>query len=179
VSDPLTLLGHLADPARLRVFAAVLLGDTNTRDLERRTGLPLREVLKGLARLETVQLVRRGENGWEARLETLRDAVAAASPHRAYVDHGVADPDEAAILRTFMPDGVLVQIPAQLSKRRVVLDQICRVFEPGQRYQEAEVNAMLLAFHSDYAALRRYLVDEGFLSRGEGAYWRSGGTIDI
>jgi hypothetical protein len=32
--------------------------------------------------------------------------------------------------------------------------------------------------HPDYAALRRYLVDAGFLDRAGGEYWRSGGTID-
>jgi len=31
----------------------------------------------------------------------------------------------------------------------------------------------------DHAALRRYLVDEGFLSRQAGVYWRSGGTVDV
>ena len=31
--------------------------------------------------------------------------------------------------------------------------------------------------HPDYAALRRYLVDEEFLSRSHGEYWRTGGTV--
>ena len=43
----------------------------------------------------------------------------------------------------------------------------------------ADVNAMLAAFFADYAALRRYLVDEGFLARAEGAYWRTGGSVDL
>jgi hypothetical protein len=33
----------------------------------------------------------------------------------------------------------------------------------------------LQLFHPDFAALRRYLVDEGFLTREDGVYWRSGG----
>ncbi len=35
------------------------------------------------------------------------------------------------------------------------------------------------ALHPDHAALRRYLVDEGFLSRASGEYWRSGGTVPL
>jgi hypothetical protein len=27
--------------------------------------------------------------------------------------------------------------------------------------------------------LRRYLVDEGFMKREQGVYWRSGGTVDV
>ena len=54
-----------------------------------------------------------------------------------------------------------------------------RVFEPGIRYPEREVNVLLAVWHPDVAALRRYLVDEGFLTREAGVYWRSGGTVDI
>jgi len=31
----------------------------------------------------------------------------------------------------------------------------------------------------DTAALRRYLVDEGFLDREAGDYWRAGGSYDV
>jgi hypothetical protein len=37
---------------------------------------------------------------------------------------------------------------------------------------------MLAQVHPDAAALRRYLVDDGFLSRAGGMYWRTGGTTD-
>jgi hypothetical protein len=69
-------------------------------------------------------------------------------------------------------------MPAKRSRRRVVLDQIARAFEPGVRYPESEVNLRLREFWHDHAALRRYLVDEGFLTRDNGEYWRSGGTVD-
>ena len=36
-----------------------------------------------------------------------------------------------------------------------------------------------MGFHDDYAALRRYLVDEQFLTREANVYWRSGGTIEV
>ena len=38
---------------------------------------------------------------------------------------------------------------------------------------------VLRAFFADYAALRRYLVDEGFLARDAGEYWRAGGHVDV
>ena len=34
-------------------------------------------------------------------------------------------------------------------------------------------------FHPDYAALRRYLVENGFMTREDSVYWRSGGTFDV
>jgi hypothetical protein len=70
-----------------------------------------------------------------------------------------------------------VQIPTSRAKRLVVLDWLAQQFEPGVRYREQEVNATLERRHADYAALRRYLVDEEFLERGGGEYWRAGGTF--
>lgn len=77
-----------------------------------------------------------------------------------------------------MPNGRLERMPAKRSRRLVVLDQVARTFEPGLRYPEREVNDVLRAFWPDYAALRRYLVDEGFLDRADGVYWRAGGTVE-
>ncbi len=77
-----------------------------------------------------------------------------------------------------MRDGRIVTMPAKRSRRLLLLDHVAQQFGVGVRYQEGEVNLKLRNLHEDYAALRRYLVDEGFLSREHGEYWRSGGTVD-
>jgi hypothetical protein len=178
-TDPVALLGHLADPVRLRVFAAVVLdGPADSAAVAARAGATDTETLRVLARLEAAGLVGRDGAAWHARPEVLGRAMAEVAPAREVVDHGAVDANEAAVLRTFMPAGRIEQIPAARGKRLVVLDHVCRVFEPGVRYPERDVTALLKAFHPDYAALRRYLVDEGFLSREGGTYWRSGGTTD-
>ena len=88
------------------------------------------------------------------------------------------DPATNPVLRVFVDEeGRVPAMPAKWSKRLVVLDYVAQVFEPGVRYSEAEASAMLRAFHPDYAMLRRYLVDEGFVERADGIYWRSGGTV--
>ena len=82
----------------------------------------------------------------------------------------------AAFLRA---DGTLHTLPAKRAKMLVVLDHLAQSFEPGRSYPEPEVNAILERFHPDYAALRRYLVDDQFLTREDGIYWRSGGTVEV
>ena len=77
-----------------------------------------------------------------------------------------------------MRDGRIVTMPAKRSRRLLLLDHVAQMFEVGVRYKEGEVNLKLRNLHEDYAALRRYLVDEGFLSREHGEYWRSGGTVN-
>lgn len=85
-----------------------------------------------------------------------------------------------AVLRSFLDaDGRLRSIPSKLSKRLVILDHLAQLFEPGQKYPEAEVNRRLREVHQDVAALRRYLVEEGFLDREGGRYWRTGGSFEI
>ncbi len=84
------------------------------------------------------------------------------------------------VLNNFLDvDGRLHTIPTKHAKLLVVLDFLAQSFEPGMRYPEAQVNEILTEFHPDYAALRRYLVENGFLDRSDNVYWRSGGSVDV
>jgi hypothetical protein len=80
-------------------------------------------------------------------------------------------------LRGYLRDGAIDAIPAKRAKRRLLLAEIAQVFEPGVRYSERQVNDMLRALHPDFAALRRYLVDEQLMDRAGGEYWRMGGPV--
>lgn len=88
----------------------------------------------------------------------------------------MSDPTLERFLTT---DGRLHTIPSKQAKLLVVLDHLAQAFEPGRVYPEADVNDVLQRFHPDHAALRRYLVENQFLSRENGQYWRSGGTLDV
>jgi hypothetical protein len=82
-------------------------------------------------------------------------------------------------LRPFFRDGRIIAMPARPGRRRLLLDCVAQAFEPGLRYPEALVDDVLRLLCEDHAVLRRYLVDEGFLSRQAGIYWRSGGTVEL
>jgi hypothetical protein len=88
--------------------------------------------------------------------------------------------DSDRVLRAFLTDdGRLHTIPSKHAKLLVVLDHVAQRFQPGVVYAEAEVNEALNELHPDHAALRRYLVEDEFLAREDGRYWRSGGTFDV
>jgi hypothetical protein len=169
--------GLLADPERLRVFAAAALDPGTPEQLALRTGLAPRVVLAALVKLEAGGAVRLRDDTWSVDLASLRrhaqEASAAESP---YEEEGL-EPRSAAVLRAFVRSGRLVAIPTARAKRLVVLDHVAKVFEPGVRYPEREVDALLRVFHDDHAALRRYLVDECLLARDAGLYWRIGGPV--
>ena len=167
--------GLLNDEDRLRVFAALALGDRTITAIADRSGVSARSVVKALSRLAAGGVVAGEGNDWELRRDVIADRARVERPAGPSYD-GVPDRD-ASVLRAFLRDGRLVSIPAVRSKRVVVLDHLARVFDPGVRYPEREVDALLRVFHPDHAALRRHLVDEGFLAREAGIYWRSGGTV--
>jgi hypothetical protein len=180
--EPDDVLRALADPERLAITGLLARGSRTADALGEELELPLPRVRKHLNRLTTAGVVRLEDDRRTYRLDadTLRRVAEAVGPPRdAGLALGAASEDEESVLRTFFRNGRLVEIPAKESKRRIVLERIAVEFDPGVRYDENEVNVIVGRFFNDYAALRRYLVDEGFLSRDHGAYWRTGGRVDV
>lgn len=84
------------------------------------------------------------------------------------------DRDPATHLHhAFVRNGRLTSLP---SRRRTLLLAACAFladrFERGRRYPEREINELLADDAPDVATLRRLLVDEAFLDRERGSYWR-------
>jgi hypothetical protein len=179
------LVGLLAEEDRLRVVAALALGAATFDEVVERSGLDARRATSALERLAAGGLVEdEGGKGLRLVAERFKAAAQAEAKRRAATEpatdafEGVSVED-AAVLRNFVTDGRIRQIPAGRTKRRVVLDWLAGRFEPGRTYPERDVNQLLGLAHPDVAALRRYLVDEEFLERRDGFYWRAGGTFDL
>jgi hypothetical protein len=181
---PDAIVGQLAEPARLRAFAAVVLGASSLEAVESAAALTQKEAALALERLAGAGLVVAGEGG---RLEVpparLKEVAVKAAQRRAEAepadDFGAGDTKRVAVLRSFVKQGRITQIPSGKAKRLVVLDWLAGRFQIGKTYPERDVNAMLAMAHDDVAALRRYLVDAGFLERRDGFYWRAGGSVEL
>jgi hypothetical protein len=179
---PDDILRALADPERLRIAGALAAGDAAAAALAETLQLPLARVRRHLTRLAAAGVARLQPDKRTYRLDaaTLRWAAEQVGPPRgAGIALGAANEDEEAVLRAFFRDGRLIEVPTKASKRRIVLERIATEFDPGVRYDEREVNAIVGAFFNDHASLRRYLVDEGLLDREAGVYWRAGGRVDV
>ncbi|WP_433271943.1 DUF2087 domain-containing protein [Actinosynnema sp. CS-041913] len=163
---PDALIGLLADPIRLRVVAALVLGARNPAEIVEKAGVDARRVDAALRKLRTAGLVAGQPNEMLVRQDLFEQA--------SRVERVPEDP--------FLRDGRLVRLPAQRGRRRAVLEQVCTAFEPGRRYPEREVVEVLRAWcdggEVDHVTVRRYLVDEGLLDRADGFYWRSGGPAE-
>jgi hypothetical protein len=170
------------DRRRLAVAGVLALRDATTDDLVEATGHPRRDVLEWVGELAVGGLVAKVAAGrWHLSDEGLQ-AVAArlptAPPPAPRVFFGMTDA-EREVLARYTSGHRLTEVPGKRSHRLVVLERLALEFEPGRRYAEPEVNGILSLWHPDYALLRRALVDERYLDRAEGVYWRSGGRVDV
>jgi DNA-binding transcriptional ArsR family regulator len=176
--DAAALVGLLADPIRRRVVAAMILGASTFDEVVSMTDVEAPAVAVAVGRLSGAGLVITADDN---QLYVLEEAFAVAArvalSQPRSTEHDNRPADQRRIFEAFVADDRITSIPMARQKRLVLLDWLAQAFEPGRRYSEHQVNVVILRHHPDTSAWRRYLVDEGFLDRADGEYWRSGGTI--
>ncbi|MDH3299456.1 MAG: DUF2087 domain-containing protein [Acidimicrobiia bacterium] len=174
------LTGLLADDNRRRVVAAMILGAAELDEIVSIAAIRERDAVVSLERLTQAGLVEVADDGSYLLLEQAFQAAARAeahpSPASQFPDR---PPKQQKVLDRAFRDGRLIRLPVKHTHRLVVLDELVQRFEPGEKYTERQVNALLSASDIDVATLRRNLVDHGMLDRADGSYWRSGGTFAI
>ena len=170
--DPELLLAlkALSDASRLRIVGVLAAGKPlSVEDLSRTLSLSPGTVVHHLNRLRAAGLVeskpRHPYMDYSLRPERLAEigaglgqmAHAQARDESERAAPEWATPEEAKILRSFFDGGLLTSIPAQRSKRLIVLRELAEtVFERKHKYPEKEVNQRLGAVNPDAASLRRY-----------------------
>lgn len=185
--DLLTALRALADPTRLRIAGRLAGGPASEMDLAADLTLPPGAVRRQLAKLVDAGLVSVADEGQGTRHALRLEAVGALGRRLAELEPDARDDsgpgvgpagedvpaDVARVLRAYFEADRLATIPATVSKRLVVLRYLRdRCFPEDRPYPEKEVNQRLAIFHPDVASLRRYMVDEGLLTRAAGEYRR-------
>jgi len=187
--DPqlLQALRALADASRLRIVGLLAGRSMAVEELAAASGLSAGTVVHHLKRLEAVGLVeskpRRPYVEYALRVDRLQelskqlaglDRVDEAGAELPGPDGESLPAYDAKVLRTFVQGGRLISIPAQEKKRLVILRYLTdRCFAQDRAYAEREVNAVLAAYNEDVAALRRYIVAAGLMTRAGGEYRRT------
>lgn len=77
---------------------------------------------------------------------------------------------QTVVRNFFAADGRLKQIPVQLKKKLVVLEELAGKLEYGRAYPEAELNAFIKRYHEDFATIRREFINHRFMSRENNVY---------
>ncbi len=167
----------MANADRLKITGSLAIQKMTLEQLSAHTGIPAVDLSHHMDKLLGLGIVRTEEQYY--RLDThaveamARQTLAQLRP-QAKADDFEGEAYEKKVLADFMtPDGKLRALPVQYKKLLVILHYLAnKVFEPGVKYTEKEVNSKLSAYFEDTASLRRYLVDNRYLAREKGIYWK-------
>jgi DNA-binding HxlR family transcriptional regulator len=181
VAGLLEFFKALADANRLKIVGLLAQGDYTVEQMAEMLGVRPSTVSHHLTKLSTAGLVSaRSESYYSIfRLETsVLESMSQRLLARETMPAVTADVDMEAydrkVLNTFCDtEGRFVQFPAQRKKFEVLLRHVAKVFEPGVRYGEKQVNEILSYYSKDTATLRRGLVEHGLMEREGGGreYW--------
>ncbi|GGM90905.1 hypothetical protein GCM10011609_30040 [Lentzea pudingi] len=160
MTTPEAVVRALAEPTRLRAFAAVVLGAGTLADVAAASGLKVKDAGTALVKLREAGLVE-GEPARPADLKPLAATLTDAMP--------------ADGLAPFIRGEKLISLPVAPERRRKILEHVAaHAFTARTYYDETEVNELLKTWcdggEVDHVTIRRYLVDFGLLERGGGMY---------
>lgn len=171
----------LADANRLKIVGLLAKEPLSVEQLAELLDLHPSTVSHHLSRLSRAGLVSARAEGYyniyqleEKALEEMSQRLLARETLPAVAADVDMDAYDRKVINTYFDSGGrLKAFPTQQKKLEVVLRYVMRTFEPGVRYTEKQVNAILGRFNEDTAGLRRDLVDFGFLRRDSAGreYW--------
>ena len=168
-----------SNESRLRLIGHLANGERSVGELAQLLGLKEPTVSHHLAELKGLGLVDVRFEGTtciyqlNARaLETIGKDIFARPNLAALVPKSELN-EEERILRTWVKDGRIVDIPAQEKKKQIIIRWLAGQIDPARRWTEREFSEWLAQYNEDYAVLRRYLVDSGYMARENGIYWRT------
>ena len=166
------VLKALADASRLQVVNALIERPHCAEELAERLGRAPSTVSFHLRKLDEAGLVTKRKTQYylvyalrdDLLRLTLKELVA-LPPSASGPERRRAERSRSQVMRSFFRGGVLVQLPKQWRKRRIVLEQFLGKFQAGRRYREREVNEIIQTLYPDHCTIRRMLVDEGYMAR--------------
>ncbi|MGX6607390.1 DUF2087 domain-containing protein [Micromonosporaceae bacterium Da 78-11] len=172
VNEASALLNALSSPDRLALLAAVVAAPGRSlADLSAALGVPMKDLVKEVARLQECGLAKVVDRTVSADLSVLRgtaDALVATLPIAALLA-------TAPELWRYFSNGRLTGLTVDHQVKLKLAPLLARLLPDERVLSEAEVNEVLHQVHDDHAYLRRMLVDFGQLTRDGSANYRRAG----
>ena len=176
-NEALALLKTIADGTRLGILRALHEKDSYVELLAERMNLSQATVSFHMKKLQAAGLVDSHREQYYVVYSLKRDVFAHTLGELIFPQENAQTAESLReeqyrrkVLKTFMPNGVCVQMPAQLKKRIIIYREIFGRFDPSRTYTEKEVNAIISDVHADYCTVRRDFIGMGWMQRSSGIY---------
>ena len=87
--------------------------------------------------------------------------------------YSVTEQEKENIIKNHIKNDKIINIPRAEKKKIIILQYLLQKFQRNRRYTEKEVNEIISSMHEDFATLRRYLIEYGFMDREDNGstYW--------
>lgn len=179
IDSSILIFKCLADKSRLRILNNLLKEPMYVELLAKRLDLTPSTVSFHLKKLEGTNLVTSKKEQYYV-MYTINREVLNGTLLELIKSEEMDSTEEARqneyrdkILKTFMKNGKITQLPVQRKKKRVLLEEILKSFEHNRDYKERDVNIIIADFHDDFCTLRRDMISEGMFTRSKGIYKRT------
>ena len=178
-ADIVTLFKCLADKSRLQIIKSLAKEDMYVERLAERLGVSPPTISFHLKKLEEMGVVNSYKEQYYTVYSLRRDMLSLNILDLVLADKTIDDLQDQRdetykrnVISAFIEHGKLKCIPAQLKKKKIVLEEICKAFEADKLYTEREVNIIIADFHDDFCTIRRDMIGLGLLQRENGIYSR-------
>jgi len=176
--NTLQLFKCLADTSRLQIINSLSKHDMYVEQLAERLNLSAATISSHLKKLEEIGAVKSRREQYYIVYSLCPDIFSPRIIDLIQQDGRDTSGDEREeayrqkILSTFMSDGKIARMPAQLKKKLILVEEICRAFEIGKPYTEREMNIIIADHYDDFCMVRRFFVDYGLFTRDNGVYFK-------
>ncbi len=175
--ESLRLLKTLGDATRLGILRALREKDCYVELLAERMNLSPATVSFHLKKLHDAGLVDARREQYYTVYALRREVFARTLEQLIFPQEGEdtmallrEEQYRRKVLKTFMPNGKCLQMPAQFKKRIIIYREIFNRFDPNRTYAEKEVNAIISDVYEDYCTVRRDFIGLGWMQRSSGVY---------
>jgi hypothetical protein len=167
----------MTNKERLKIIGVLATEELTLEEISIRLSLPASTISHHMENLVELGLVRLENQCYRLdtrAVEAMARQTLAHQRQQTKAEDFEGEAYERKVLADFFtPQGKLKSLPAQHKKLLVILHYLVnKEFESGVRYAEKEVNAKLVNYYADTASLRRYMVDNRYLAREKGVYWK-------
>lgn len=173
----LSFVKAMASADRLRIVGLLSQGSKRAAQIAEALSMHPSDANRHLEQLTGSGVVSEADGVYDLNEKAIESLARSQFEGRrpVYVPEEDREEDVRKVLKAYLnADGTIKQIPQMGNKLLIILNFILDAFSFDANYTEKEVNAILRRFHVDTAALRRHLVDYGFMAReSDGTrYWR-------
>ncbi len=179
MTEAVELFKCLADKSRLQILSGLQAEPMYVELIAKRLALSPSTVSFHLKKLEAAGLVTSQKEQYytvyalkEGALKQTIESFLRSEAKEKSVEEQREEEYRRKVLDSFFVYGKLKSLPVQHKKKRIVLEELAKLFQPGRKYTEKEVNILIADVNEDFCTLRRELICEHLLERDHGVYWR-------